>query len=134
MTNSLYTIFSDGGSRGNPGPAAIGAVIEQDGRVIHTISRRIGEGTNNQAEYQALHAALMYVQERGGTSVRCYLDSELVVHQLNGKYKMKNPDLAVWFAKIKVIANAIGRVTYTAIPREKNGRADALVNQALDAR
>lgn len=132
MTYDHVVIHTDGGSRGNPGPAAIGAVIEHDSQEIHTISRSIGDTTNNQAEYQALYAALLYALEIKAQSVEVFADSELVVKQLQGTYKMKNKDLGPWFIKVKSLINQIGRVTLTAIPREKNARADALVNQALD--
>lgn len=132
MTYDHLVIHTDGGSRGNPGPAAIGAVIEHDGQEIHTISRPIGDTTNNQAEYQALHAALLYAQEVQAKSVEVFADSELVVKQLKGEYKMKNKELGPWFIKVQSMINKIGRVTLTAIPREENARADALVNQALD--
>lgn len=128
-----YQVHTDGGSRGNPGPAGIGAVIEADGVVVHTISATIGIATNNQAEYQALHAALSWCRDHGATVVNVKADSELVVKQLRGEYKMKNKDLAPWFIKIQSLVNEIGRVTFTAIPRDQNAAADALVNQALDA-
>lgn len=129
---STYRVHTDGGSRGNPGPAAIGAVIEADGKVVQTISATIGVTTNNQAEYQALHAALTWCRDNGATIVHVYADSELVVKQLRGEYKMKNKDLAPWYLKIQSLVNQIGRVTFTAIPREQNSAADALVNRALD--
>lgn len=132
MTTTVYTVYSDGGARGNPGPAAIGAVIQQHGRTVHTISRTIGTATNNQAEYQAVHAALEYLHSIGARQATCYLDSELVVHQLNGKYRIKNSELGAWYVKIRSLVNAIGPVTFVAIPREKNAAADALVNRALD--
>lgn len=128
-----YLVHTDGGSRGNPGPAAIGAVIEADGAVVHTISQTIGHTTNNQAEYQAVHAALTWCRDHEGTVVNVMADSELVVKQLRGEYKMKNKDLAQWFIRVQSLINQIGRVTFTAIRREQNTAADALVNQALDA-
>jgi len=134
MSSSHYTIHTDGGARGNPGPSAIGAVIEVDGKIVHTISKYIGETTNNQAEYQAVHAALEYVHKQGASSVDLYADSELVVKQLRGEYKVKNKELAPWFIKSTSLANQIGRVHYHAIRREENSAADALVNQALDQR
>lgn len=129
---STYHVNTDGGSRGNPGPAAIGAVIQHDGQIVHTISTPIGVTTNNQAEYQAVHAALSWCLEHGATTVHLQADSELVVKQLRGEYKVKNKELGPWFIKIQSLMNQIGRVTLMAIPREKNGAADALVNRALD--
>lgn len=127
-----YTIHTDGGARGNPGPAAIGVVIETQGQPAVTIKRTIGSTTNNQAEYQAVHAALTWVVEHGGGVVRLYADSELIVKQLRGEYKIKNRELGAWFIKCRALVNTLGRVEFHAIPRAENAQADALVNQALD--
>ena len=135
MTKSNhFTIHTDGGSRGNPGPAAIGVVVEQGERVIHTIGSYIGDTTNNQAEYQAVFAALTFAKEQGATAVDLFCDSELVVKQLKLEYKMKNKELAPWFLKVQSLINEIGRVRITHIRREENTAADALVNRALDER
>ncbi len=131
MTKHL-TIYTDGGSRGNPGPAAIGAVIRDGETVVKTISRTIGETTNNQAEYQAVHASLEVAKELGAETIDFFCDSELVVKQIRGEYKMKNKDLGVWYVKIHSLINQFSKVTFTNIPREQNTAADALVNQALD--
>lgn len=133
MTEKHYTIHTDGGARGNPGPAAIGVVIEQGGQVVERIAKCIGSTTNNQAEYQAVHAALQYVQPHAPASIDLYADSELVVKQLRGEYKVKNKELAPWYIKIISLANQIGRVNYHTIRREQNAAADALVNEALDS-
>lgn len=132
MTEAIYTLHTDGGARGNPGPAAIGVTVEKDGQSVQQISRYIGVATNNQAEYQAVHVALQCALELGATSVDLYADSELVVKQLRGEYKVKNKELAQWFIKVAGLANRIGRVRYHAIRREANSAADALVNAALD--
>jgi ribonuclease HI len=132
MTDKHFTIHTDGGARGNPGPAAIGVVIKQGAKVIERIARCIGATTNNQAEYQAVHAALQYVHQHGSASVDLYADSELVVKQLRGEYKVKNKELAPWYIKIISLANQIGQVKYHCIRREENAAADALVNEALD--
>lgn len=132
MTSRHFTIHTDGGARGNPGPAAIGVIIEEQGRPVTAISKTIGDATNNQAEYQAVFAGLTYAKAHGATRVDCWLDSELVVEQLCGRYKIKNKDLGVWYVKIHHLINAIGRVTFTHIRREENAAADALVNKALD--
>lgn len=129
---STYTIHTDGGARGNPGPAAIGVVIEQAGQVVAELHRYIGETTNNQAEYQAVHAALIWVAEHHGTAVDLYADSELIVKQLRGEYKVKNKDLAPWVMKCQHLMNQIGTVRLHIVRREQNVAADALVNQALD--
>ncbi len=127
-----YVIHADGGARGNPGPAAIGVVIERDGRVIERLSRVIGETTNNQAEYQAVHAALEWAERHGAQHVDLYADSELIVKQLRQEYKIKNKELAPWFLKIHSLVNRIGLVRFHHVTREHNAHADELVNQALD--
>lgn len=126
-------MYSDGGSRGNPGPAAIGAVLYNEKKeVVAEISRYIGETTNNQAEYQALLAGLRSAEDMGATEVACFLDSELVVKQLNGEYKVKDKELAVHFLKIWNIKAGFKKVEFKHVRREKNKVADALVNKALD--
>lgn len=132
MNNRIFVVHTDGGSRGNPGPAAIGAVIAENGATVHTISQTIGTTTNNQAEYQAVHAALTWCQANGAKQVTVNADSELIVKQLRGEYKMKNRDLAQWFIRVQSLVEQIGQVTFTVIRREQNAAADALVNQALD--
>lgn len=132
--NKIVTIFTDGGSRGNPGPAAIGGVIKYDGKQ-HDFAEYIGETTNNQAEYQAILFALNWVKENtvDDIEVNCFLDSQLVVEQLKGNYKMKNEGLKPLFWEIReIIMDLGGKVSFTHIPREQNKDADALVNMALD--
>jgi ribonuclease HI len=130
----IITIHSDGGARGNPGPAAIGIVLEKTtGEILATISEYIGETTNNQAEYRALVRGLEKAKEFGATEVRCYLDSELVVKQMNHEYKIKDAELSALFVKAWNITRGI-RVSYHHVARERNKIADRLVNQALDAR
>lgn len=127
-----FIIHVDGGARGNPGPAAIGVVVEENEQVIHTISRTIGIATNNQAEYQAVYVALAYAKDAGATSLDLYGDSELIIKQLRGEYKIKNKELGPWAVKIHSLVNQIGQVTFGAVPRNKNVPADVLVNRALD--
>lgn len=129
---SEYTIYSDGGARGNPGPAAIGVVISQDNKVVTTISRCIGETTNNQAEYQAIIAGLEKVIELKAETVECFLDSELVVKQLRHEYKVKNKDLATLFVKAHNLSLQFKKISFNHVPREENKAADKLVNEALD--
>lgn len=131
--NRKLTLYSDGGARGNPGPAGIGVVLLDGERVVAEISRSVGETTNNQAEYQALLAGLEQAREFGASEVDCKLDSELLVEQLNLRYKVRNHDLAAWFTKVWNVAQQFHRVTYTHIAREQNTRADRLVNRAIDA-
>ena len=125
--------FSDGGARGNPGPAGIGAVLyDADKNKIAEISHYIGETTNNQAEYRALIAALRKAVELGAKEVVSYLDSELVVKQLNREYKVKNAELAPLFLDIHNISLSFKKVTFIHVPREKNKEADLLANEAMD--
>jgi len=127
------TIYSDGGARGNPGPAAIGAVVaDKSGAEIQYISKKIGETTNNQAEYQAIVAGLEKAREMGAEVVECFLDSELVVKQLNHEYKVKNKELAPWFLKAHNLCAGFKKVSFTHVRRELNKEADRLVNEALD--
>lgn len=132
MSGVIIT-HTDGGARGNPGPAAIGVVLENEsGEVVREFGRYIGETTNNQAEYQALLAALEEAHKRKAEEVRCLLDSELVVKQLNREYKVKDKELAPLFIKIWNISQSFKKISFTHIPRERNKRADALVNLELD--
>lgn len=128
-----YTIYSDGGARGNPGPAAIGVVISSQDEIVATISRYIGETTNNQAEYQAIIAGLEKVLEYKAEIVECFLDSELVVKQLRHEYKVKNKDLATLFVKAHNLSLQFKKISFNHVPREENKAADKLVNEALDA-
>ncbi len=126
-------IFTDGGARGNPGPAGIGAVIyDSDKKIIAEISEYLGETTNNQAEYRALIAALKRATTLEAKEIECYLDSELVVKQLNREYKVKNKDLAPLFLEIHNLSLNFKNISYTHIPRERNKEADRLANEAMD--
>lgn len=129
---SKVVIHSDGGARGNPGPAAIGVVIEQNGIIIATISEQIGETTNNQAEYRAVLAGLEKAKELGATEVECILDSELVVKQLQGEYKVKNKELAPLFVKVYNLSLQFKKTVFRHVLRAENKMADKLVNEALD--
>ena len=128
-----YIIYSDGGARGNPGPAAIGAVIKDEkDKIIQEISKTIGETTNNQAEYQAILAGLEAVKKIGAEEVDCFLDSELVVKQLRHEYKVKNKELAPLFIKVHNLSLQFKKISFTHVRREQNKEADKLVNEALD--
>jgi ribonuclease HI len=124
-------LHTDGGARGNPGPAGIGVVIDYNGQ-RYPFKKYIGEATNNQAEYQAVLLGLEEAKKLGATEVDVFLDSELVQQQLSGKYKVKNPELGQWFVKVWNVQQQLTRVTYTHIYRERNKDADKLVNQAID--
>lgn len=126
-------IYTDGGARGNPGPAAIGVVIYGAGeKPIKKIGKHIGLGTNNQAEYKALIVGLTEASNLGASEVVCFLDSELVVRQLTGKYKVKEQELKNLAAEVFKLSNKFLRVEFKYVPREKNKLADKLVNEALD--
>lgn len=125
-------IHTDGGARGNPGPAAIGFTIESNGQSIARVGRIIPATTNNQAEYQAIIAALEEARRLGVTEVELIADTELVVRQLKGEYKVKNKDLAPLFLKATQLIRLFRNCTLRTVPREQNVQADELVNQALD--
>jgi ribonuclease HI len=127
-------LFTDGGARGNPGPAAFGYVLEaEDGTVLDARGERIGIATNNVAEYRALIAGLEAALERGVTELKVVSDSELVVKQMRGEYKVKNEALRELSLAAKRLERKLDKVEYTAVRREHNELADRLVNEALDA-
>jgi len=125
------TLYTDGGARGNPGPAGIGAVLNIDGEKSE-FKKYIGETTNNQAEYQALILGLEKAREAKVEEIDCFLDSELVVKQLNRQYKVKNPDIAKVFVKVWNLAQQFKKITFKHVFREDNKEADRLVNEAID--
>ena len=126
-------IHTDGGSRGNPGPAGIGAVLsDESGAVKKEISEYIGKATNNQAEYTALVRALEEARNLGAKEVQIAMDSELIVKQLKQEYKVKNKDLAPLFVKVWNLLSRFEKWSIKHVLREKNKRADELVNDALD--
>jgi ribonuclease HI len=160
-----YIVHTDGGARGNPGPAAVGVVIEiieqtavsgqpsdisnlnaessKQKAIIAGFGKRIGETTNNVAEYTAVIEALKYLKERQRTSDKrqehttdtyeFFLDSTLVVHQLNGLYKVKEPRLRELLSVARVLEQEVGgTITYSYVPREQNSHADYFVNKAMD--
>lgn len=137
---NTITIFTDGGSRGNPGPAAVGAqILAADGTVVKEVSETIGNATNNYAEYMAVVRALQVVKEVFGKKTKemqfeLKLDSELVKKQLNGEYQIKEAGLVPLFIEIHNLrVAAFPNLTLTHVRRELNKEADRLVNEALDA-
>jgi ribonuclease HI len=127
-------LYTDGGARGNPGPAASAYVIESDdGSVLAAHGEAIGSTTNNVAEYRALVAGLERAGELGLTDVEVRSDSELMVKQMRGEYRVKNPALQELQEEAARLARRLGRVTFTHVRREHNELADRLVNDALDA-
>jgi ribonuclease HI len=127
-------LFTDGGARGNPGPAAYAYVLEtEDGTVLAAHGEAIGVATNNVAEYSALVEGLRKAVEVGVDELEVVSDSELVVHQMRGEYKVKNEALRRLWEEANDLAERLGKVRYTAVRREHNELADRLVNEALDA-
>ena len=131
------TIHTDGGARGNPGPAAVGVVIETEKNILTEFGKTLGETTNNVAEYSAVIEALTWIKNNssktGEAEKNFFLDSNLVVNQLNGKFKINDMNLRKLFSKAKELEREVGGVIhYSYIPREQNSAADALVNRALD--
>jgi len=127
-------LSTDGGARGNPGPAAYGYVLEADnGTVLAAHGEAIGVATNNVAEYRALVEGLRKAVEVGIDELEVVSDSELLVHQMRGEYKVKNATLRDLWEQAQDLAAGLGKVRYTAVRREHNELADRLVNEALDA-
>ena len=129
----MYKVFCDGASRSNPGEAAIGVSIEVDGKEIHTISRAIGIASNNVAEYLALESALEYCIKNNFMNLEIFLDSKLVVEQVNGNFKVKSNNLKPLRDKILEHIEKLEFVSINHIYRENNKRADELANLALDS-
>lgn len=129
----MVKLFTDGGARGNPGPAAGAAILyNNEGVVMCKGSEYYGTATNNQAEYRALMLGLTLAVENNISDVVAFLDSELVVKQLNGQYKVKDSALASLFSAVKNLESKFSSVTYSHIPRSQNKEADLLVNTELD--
>lgn len=126
------TIYTDGASRNNPGEAGAGAYILQDNKPVGELARYLGMTTNNIAEYTAAIMGLEYAATQGASRVNLFADSELLVKQLNGAYKVKNEGLKPLYRKAKELIAKIGSVEVQYIPREKNKEADALANKAID--
>ena len=131
------SVFCDGGARGNPGPAAIGFVVKGDsGKILKKCGKFIGRATNNVAEYQAVIEALTWLKSEIQNSkfkIQFFLDSRLVVNQLNGLFKIKNNKLRQLIVKVRQLEQEVGgNVSYHLIERSKNQEADQLVNETLD--
>jgi ribonuclease H / adenosylcobalamin/alpha-ribazole phosphatase len=127
-------LSTDGGARGNPGPAAFGYVLEaEDGTVLAAHGERIGVATNNVAEYRALVAGLEKALELSVDEVDVVSDSQLLVRQMTGEYKVKNEALRKLSLEAAALTRRLRRITYRSVPREHNELADRLVNEALDA-
>lgn len=132
--SKILVINTDGGARGNPGPAGIGVVIKNEsGEVVFEHGGYIGEATNNVAEYRALLKAVETARDLGATELKINMDSELIVRQMLGQYKIKQPDLQKLAAEVIKVLKSFSNFSFTHVRREFNKEADALVNQALDA-
>jgi ribonuclease HI len=127
------TVNVDGGARGNPGPAAIGVVVrDAEGEVLAERGERIGRATNNVAEYRALLAGIELAAAHGASELELRGDSELVVRQVEGRYKVKNPDMQELHAEVKRALGPFESWSIRHVPRAENAEADRLVNEALD--
>jgi ribonuclease HI len=141
VENNEISVYTDGGSRGNPGPAACAFVIKSDNHTINKSSKYLGKATNNYAEYSGVVSALSWLKENelglnlSRKTITFFLDSELVVKQINGQYKVKDENLRNLFFQVLEIIKSLGvNVNFCHVPRERNKSADLLVNQELDSK
>ncbi len=133
MNHPHLILHADGGARGNPGPAGAGAVLyDPQGRTLARRARYLGRTTNNVAEYQGLILGLETARDLGARSLTVRLDSELIVRQLNGQYRVRTPHLRPLYQKARQLMTDFEAVEVQHVPREQNAEADRLVNQAID--
>lgn len=130
---SKATLYTDGGARGNPGPAGIGYVLKLADGTCFEEGATMGIATNNQAEYEALERGLTVAKQQSVESLAVYMDSELIIKQMQGKYRVKHPDLQLRHRAVSALVTHFTKVTFHHVPRAKNKRADQLVNEALDS-
>ena len=129
----MITAYIDGGSRGNPGPAGYGVqIVDDEGGVVAELHGSLAHTTNNVAEYNGLLAALAWAADHGHRALHVRSDSELLVKQMRGEYRVKNPGLQPLYQDARLLAARIGRVTFEHVRREKNKEADRLANLAMD--
>ena len=129
----MIVAYTDGGSRGNPGPAGYGVRLEDaHGALVAELSGALGVATNNVAEYHGLLAALEWARDHRVTNLRVRSDSELLVKQMNGLYRVKHPGLQPLHRQARLLAHELGRVTFEHVRREQNAEADRLANEAMD--
>ena len=134
LERSNWQLFTDGGSRGNPGPAGAGFVLmDFSGTIVEKGGKFIGRTTNNVAEYSALIFGLEAALKLAVSELVCYSDSELIVRQINGQYKVKDAVLKTYHLKVKNLLSKFKKVLFVSVPREKNRLADKLVNEAIDS-
>ena len=133
MVDKRLSLFTDGACRGNPGNGGAGAVlVGQNGEVVSTAKRFLGHCTNNIAEYQALILGLEEALRRGSTAISIYLDSELIVRQIQGVYRVKNPTLKPLMADVRALLDRFDTWQVAHVPRSENAVADQLANEAID--
>ena len=133
MGNPPLVAYIDGGSRGNPGPAAYGVrIIDADERVVDELHESIGVATNNVAEYEGLLAALRWARDRGERRLHVRSDSQLLVRQMRGEYRVKHPGLQPLHAQARLLVSQFDQVRFEHVPREQNAHADRLANEAMD--
>ena len=133
LSKGTWVIYSDGASRGNPGPASLGAVvIDPAGEIRHEASEIVGITTNNVAEYRGVIAGLEAALELGARRVEVRMDSELIVRQVAGRYRVKSPALQPYFKQVLGLRARFDAAIFFHVPREQNKHADALANRALD--
>ena len=130
----MYCVYSDGGSRGNPGPSAYAIVVTKDGKTVHEHAEFLGVHTNNYAEYRGLIAGISKALELGADEVEFVMDSQLVIRQMTGQYRVKSPDMLALHEDTKNLASMIPKVTFTNVRRSERliPRADALLNAEMD--
>lgn len=130
----MYCVYSDGGSRGNPGPSAYAIVMTKDGKTVHEHAEFLGVHTNNYAEYRGLIAGISKALELGADEVEFVMDSQLVIRQMTGQYRVKSPDMLALHEDAKNLASMIPKVTFTNVRRSERliPRADALLNAEMD--
>jgi len=130
-----YDLYVDGGSRGNPGPSGAGAVIKSPaGAVVKRLKKHLGSGTNNRAEYMALIMGLEAAHKLGAKSLRIFADSELMVRQISGRYRVKSPILQPLYTRARGLLSSFEDFKINHIPRSRNSEADGLANEAMDAK
>lgn len=133
MVDKRLSLFTDGACRGNPGNGGAGAVlVGENGEVVSTVKRFLGHCTNNIAEYQALILGLEEALRRGSTAISIYLDSELIVRQIQGVYRVKNPTLKPLMADVRALLDRFDTWQVAHVPRSENAVADKLANEAID--
>lgn len=128
----IFKLYTDGASRNNPGPAGAGVVLYEGGEPVLEKAVFLGRLTNNEAEYRALIIGLTEAQRLGIRNLTCYLDANLLVSQLNGSFRIKEPRMKVLFRRAQALAEGFSKIEFILIPREKNVLADKLANKAID--